>query len=299
MDNRICSLQSSRVVSTVAPGRFGALCCFLLAGAQLALSSAAVGVRPVKATPQRCPPEMAAVRGFCIDRWEATMVDHASGAALSPYYPPHRGRLTRAYRVWQVERHQVGDEAARALPLPPVPEVQRRRFQLRAVSRPGVVPQAYLSHALAKRACSNAGKRLCTESEWLMACRGEQQRKFPYGDRFDLSGCNVYRYTHPAYVLHGVSFAGHTDPRLNLLVERGTDPLLRLTGATPSCQSVWADAEIFDMVGNLDEWIDDPAGTFVGGFYARSTREGCEAKITAHSAEYYDYSLGTRCCSDL
>ncbi len=228
------------------------------------------------------------------------MVDHHTGQPLSPYYPPHAGRLERVYRVWQIERHNVGDASARAMPLPPIPEVERSgRFQLRAVSRPGVVPQGYLSHALAERACANAGKRLCTEAEWVTACRGEQNRKFPYGDGFEFGACNVYRFYHPAYVLHGLSFVGHTDPRLNLVVERGVEPLLHLTGATERCVSRWGDDAVFDMVGNLDEWIDDPTGTFVGGFYARSTREGCEAKISSHSAEYYDYSLGTRCCRNV
>jgi hypothetical protein len=50
------------------------------------------------------------------------------------------------------------------------------------------------------------------------------------------------------------------------------------------------------MVGNLDEWIDDPKGKFLGGFYSRSTRDGCEASITAHPRVYFDYSLGVRCC---
>ena len=48
--------------------------------------------------------------------------------------------------------------------------------------------------------------------------------------------------------------------------------------------------------GNLDEWVDDEAGLFVGGFYARSTREGCESRISAHAPIYYDYSTGARCC---
>ena len=50
------------------------------------------------------------------------------------------------------------------------------------------------------------------------------------------------------------------------------------------------------MVGNLDEWIDDPDGTFVGGFYSRGTREGCDSIIEVHDYTYYDYSLGVRCC---
>jgi hypothetical protein len=50
------------------------------------------------------------------------------------------------------------------------------------------------------------------------------------------------------------------------------------------------------MAGNLDEWIEDPGGTFVGGFYARDTALGCAARIEIHSPDYYDYSLGARCC---
>jgi len=255
------------------------------------------GPTTAKARDVACPPAMTRVQDFCIDRWEVMMVDHASEQPLSPYYPPHAGRLQRVLRIWQIERLEVGDPAARALPLPPIPEVERGRFEPRAVSLPKVVPQGYLSHALAARACANAGKRLCSEREWVTACEGASRRKYPYGDQFEPGKCNVYRFLHPAHILHGVSFVGHTDPRLNLVVERGEDPLLRLTGVTERCRSQWPDGAVYDMVGNLDEWIDDPAGTFVGGFYARSTREGCRAKIVSHSAEYYDYSLGTRCCA--
>jgi formylglycine-generating enzyme required for sulfatase activity len=80
------------------------------------------------------------------------------------------------------------------------------------------------------------------------------------------------------------------------VVERGTDFLLRSTGATASCASEWNGDAVYDMVGNLDEWIADDAGIFVGGFYSRASRQGCEAKISSHAPSYYDYSLGTRCC---
>ena len=73
---------------------------------------------------------------------------------------------------------------------------------------------------------------------------------------------------------------------------------MRLTGATRGCESQWDDGSLFDMVGNLDEWVEDPTGVFVGGFYARMTQKGCEAKISGHAASYYDYSTGTRCCKD-
>jgi formylglycine-generating enzyme required for sulfatase activity len=53
-----------------------------------------------------------------------------------------------------------------------------------------------------------------------------------------------------------------------------------------------------DMVGNLDEWVDDEEGTFRGGFYARASTKGCEAQVTSHSPDYFDYSTGARCCQN-
>lgn len=247
-----------------------------------------------------CPPEMVDIRGYCIDRWEASFVDAATGEPLSPFYPPEPRLLRAARAFWQIERFNTADESARGMPLPDVPAIQRTgRFLARAVSVPGAVPQAYLSYPLAKAACERAGKRLCTQDEWLTACRGALQTKFPYGAFYELGKCNVYRLFHPAAVLHGNSSTGHRDPRLNLIIEGETDPLLHVTGGTPGCASPWHEDAVYDMVGNLDEWIEDEAGTFVGGFYARSTRKGCDAKVTDHSPDYYDYSLGTRCCKSL
>jgi hypothetical protein len=54
------------------------------------------------------------------------------------------------------------------------------------------------------------------------------------------------------------------------------------------------------MVGNLHEWIEDPEGTFRGGFYMDTliNGEGCDYATTAHSKKYHDYSTGFRCCMD-
>jgi hypothetical protein len=53
------------------------------------------------------------------------------------------------------------------------------------------------------------------------------------------------------------------------------------------------------MVGNIDEWIDDPEGTFLGGFYARAKKDGCQSAVEAHPYAYADYSTGVRCCMDM
>ncbi len=78
---------------------------------------------------------------------------------------------------------------------------------------------------------------------------------------------------------------------------KGEDgPLLRTTGSTKECVSRWGKDSIYDMVGNEDEWIDDPDGTFVGGFFSRSTKEGCDSIVTVHPITHWDYSIGFRCC---
>ncbi|RYZ08577.1 MAG: hypothetical protein EOO73_06895 [Myxococcales bacterium] len=264
-----------------------------------ALCSLGVGPKSAEAETSRargCPSEMARVGRFCVDRWEMSTVDKTTGEALSPYYPPAPTLVSEVWRGWLVERTQMGEPAARAMPLPPLSPLQRTaRFEPKAISRPGQIPQTYLSQVLARRACDNAGKRLCSQDEWVTACKGKAGLKFPYGGAYKQGVCNVYRFIHPAAVLHGSASLGHRDPRLNLVYE-GESPLLRTTGETTACASRWDDERLYDMVGNVDEWVEE--GMFLGGFYARSTTNGCEAKVTNHAPIYYDYSTGARCCRD-
>jgi sulfatase modifying factor 1 len=267
--------------------------------ALLVLALPGSGARAQEKT-ARCPADMVLVRNFCIDRWEMSTVDKLTSKPLSPYYPPSTRELAAVFDYWTLERRGFGDAAARDLPLPELPEWQRENaFSPRAVSRGGVVPQAYVSYPVAKRACEAAGKRLCTEREWVKACGGERGFKYPYGERYQALVCNVHRPYHPAFVLHGNSSLGHRDPRLNLLFESERNPLLRPTGATPKCASPWNGDAVYDMVGNIDEWVEgEKSPAFVGGFYARSTTKGCEAIVDSHAAIYYDYSTGARCCRD-
>ncbi|MBK9259681.1 MAG: SUMF1/EgtB/PvdO family nonheme iron enzyme [Polyangiaceae bacterium] len=247
-----------------------------------------------------CPKDMVRVKkSFCIDRFEASLVDAETGKDLSPYYVPARKNALSIQEFWEKERLSVGPPEARDLILPPLPAWQKsRNFEPKATSRKKIVPQGYLTGPLAALACKNAEKRLCTHDEWRTACRGEADRPFPYGDKYAAGKCNIFREAHPAAVLHGNASLGHSDPRLNM-VKSGDKPLLRMTGDTRACASEWEGDAIYDMVGNIDEWIDDPEGTFVGGFYARSKKDGCDSVVKAHPFDYFDYSTGVRCCKDL
>ncbi len=252
--------------------------------------------RPASRTEVDAGPALAA---FCVDRYEAMLVDHATKARISPYYAPSRKWATYAAKNWASRRLRVGGPKARAMPLPKLPVWETERdFEPRAIVRKNVTPNGHVSGNDAATACRHAGKRLCTPRQWRVACGGEQGWQFPYGPKYIRGKCNVFREAHPAAVLHDNPAKGHTDPRLNQVTYKGR-PLLRRTGTTPSCASKWEDDAIYDMVGNLDEWVDVPKGSFAGGFYARSSKKGCDWRSTAHPMYYADYSTGVRCCADL
>lgn len=238
--------------------------------------------------------------GYCVDRYETSLVDQGTGEALSPYFPvlSNYEAFLEARKVEALSLMSLDAGSSPTVNMPPLPAFQiAGKAKPKAVSRPDVIPNGHLTMTVAKAACETAGKRLCTFEEWQTACRGDAAQKFPYGPDYQPRKCNVFREDHPGRILFGNFSVGMQDPRMGTLeTEKG--PLLRRTGQTKTCASIWGKDAIYDMVGNLDEWIDDPDGSFVGGFFSRATKEGCATIVTAHAGNYRDYSLGTRCCSD-
>jgi len=165
---------------------------------------------------------------------------------------------------------------------------------VRAMSIPGAVPQAYIDGDRAAVACENAGKRLCTDAEWLSACRGPSNFTYPYGDTRIDGACNDARSPHPA-----IDYFGTSDPWI--WSELGNSCIAQLpnglapTGTHPDCESAHG---AMDMMGNLHEWTADPNGTFRGGFYVDTVLNGngCLYATTAHTTPHWDYSTGFRCC---
>jgi formylglycine-generating enzyme len=207
-----------------------------------------------------CPRGMIRVTDFCIDRFEASLVRVDDGSSWSPYFNP--GAVA-----------------------------------VRAVSVAGAVPQGYIDGDQASEACLASGKRLCTDVEWLRACRGPDDFTYPYGDAEELGRCNDHRSMHPAVQYFGTSdawiWSEIDNPCLNQLPEG-----LARTGAFAECESAEG---AFDMMGNLHEWTADPAGTFRGGFYVDTELNGpgCLYATTAHNTLHWDYSTGFRCCAEL
>jgi hypothetical protein len=195
---------------------------------------------------------------FCIDRWEDSLVEvtAAGQRAHSPY------------------------EAIEQLP---------STTSVRAVTKPGAIPQGYISRNQADAACRASGKRLCREEEWLLACRGTP----PPGEK---GACNDSGIS-PLHVYYPEAPSTYqakamNDPRLNQTARTVTP-----TGSMSRCTNARG---VFDMVGNLHEWVMSEKPTFRGGYYQDThiNGDGCAYRTTAHAAEYHDYSTGFRCCAD-
>lgn len=167
-----------------------------------------------------------------------------------------------------------------------------------AQSVQGVPPQAYLSGAMASDACEAAGKRLCTLDEWMRACKGPDGFTWPYGNTYDPAACNDSCAEHPVLSYWGDDPDAWDLEHMNAPGINQQPDTLAPTGTFPKCVSAEG---VYDLHGNLHEWISDPDGTFKGGFYVDGSinGQGCNYTTTAHDFGYHDYSMGFRCCEDV
>ncbi len=222
-----------------------------------------------------CPKGMVSVAaGFCIDRYEAATV-----IVDAPRRGKHRPKVLRSHSPY---KGVTGEHVM-------------------AVSEKGKVPQAHISRDEAELACVNAGKRLCTDDEWIGVCKGKKPTQYPYGnERVDgacndrgVSGFNLLfgpgNNTPPEPSAYNVE--NMNDPRLNQV-----EGSLAKSGAFPKCKT---GLKVYDMVGNLHEWTSAVEGTFRGGYYLDTSINGagCDYRTTAHDRKYHDYSTGFRCCA--
>jgi hypothetical protein len=288
-----------------------------------------------------CPAEMVLVEAedlqFCIDKYEASLVEIGPDGSEKPY--PH---------FLPVDGHSV-----------------------RAVSLAGVFPQGFISEVQAEDACEASSKRLCSHREWKTACMGPARTTFPYGEARQPGVCHdagtsavgavfgaraatdpVAAKVRKANAVKGRA-AATTKARPAVAAGKSTrsaskakaasaqrsyssasrqdrGPAKSSTRPSQVTASVWAELNdprlgqvagalertgsheacvsgygAVDMVGNLHEWVKTdasrPRGTFAGGYYLDTSinGDGCQYRTTAHAHDYHDYSTGFRCCAPM
>jgi len=150
----------------------------------------------------------------------------------------------------------------------------------------GAVP-ARINWYDAKSACERAGKRLCTEEEWVTACAGKpavddnnngmwgddtvEGNMYPYGKFYKVGNCNDNGDKY-----HGKAVA---------------------TGSKEACRTP---SGIFDMGGNIAEWVnsDKEKITLMGGHSSSTERAACNDRAYAPGAGRRNQTTGFRCCAD-
>jgi sulfatase modifying factor 1 len=170
--------------------------------------------------------------------------------------------------------------------------IDRYEWPNRDGERPEVMNNFY--QAMVK--CAAVGKRLCTESEWTLACEGPKLLPYPYGHVRDSRKCNGDR--------------PWDAPDMRKVARRDPAELARLwqgkrSGSQPECVS---DFGVHDLPGNADEVVasENFGGTWrgkfdsvtTGGPWYRGVRNQCRPKIYTHDEGFYYYYLGFRCCAE-
>lgn len=227
-------------------------------------------------------PAMVAVGNFCIDSTEVTNEQYAAflaalagGAAVTQ---------PAALCAWNTDLQPSPTSC-------PSPRVD-------ALVNPDL-PVACVDWCDAYAYCAWAGKRLCgkiggggvdfatptsLQGQWMTACSANGTRVYPYGDSYQPGVCNSVDRD-----------AGHVLP----------------VGTLPGC--VGGSPGIYDMAGNVEEWMDSCEDNQEGGAndrcleigdsfsysYARPTTPGqcgVQGDYDERNVNIYD-SVGIRCCS--
>lgn len=160
-------------------------------------------------------------------------------------------------------------------------------------NKAGEKPQVMKTWYEARDACNAVGKRLCGDSEWTLACEGQDRLPYPYGYARNAEACNIDR-PHPEVNEKALANPLTRDAEVARLWQGET------SGSREACVSPFG---AFDMTGNVDEWVVNESGmpykSGLKGGYWGPVRDRCRPMTTAHYEQFSFYQVGFRCCADL
>ncbi|MFO0736206.1 MAG: SUMF1/EgtB/PvdO family nonheme iron enzyme [Labilithrix sp.] len=162
-------------------------------------------------------------------------------------------------------------------------------------NKPGENPVVMKTWYEARDACAGVGKRLCGDSEWTLACEGQERLPYPYGYDRNSEACNIDK-PHPDV---NEKALGDANPKVREAEAKRLwqgEP----SGSRASCVSPYG---VMDMTGNVDEWVINESGVpyksgLKGGYWG-PVRDRCRPETTVHAEGFSFYQIGFRCCGDV
>ncbi len=223
--------------------------------------------------PRACPEDMLLIDGdYCTD---------LSMTCLKSWYAPQNKKTI--CEVFQEPTKCVGEKEKRRYC------IDRYEYPNKKGSRPEVMNNFYQAQVL----CAKQDKRICSETEWTMACEGPAYKPYPYGYIRDSKKCNGDKLW--------------DRPSKEKLWARDAAELERLwqgvvSGSQPECVS---DYGVYDMPGNADELAGSEHyndgkydNVTTGGPWYSGVRNQCRPKIYTHNEGFQYYYLSFRCCKE-
>lgn len=223
--------------------------------------------------PPACPTDMLLVDGlYCTD---------LSMKCLKSWYAPSNRKTI--CEVFEEPTSCIGEKVPKRFC------IDKYEYPNQAGARPEVMNNFYHAQVL----CAKQEKRVCTETEWTMACEGPSYKPYPYGYVRDATKCN------------GDKPYGY--PNKKKLWARDPVEYERLwqgvpSGSQPLCVS---DYGVYDMPGNADELAASERmkdgkydNVTTGGPWYKGVRNQCRPKIYDHDEGFQYYYLSFRCCKE-
>ena len=158
-----------------------------------------------------------------------------------------------------------------------------------------LIPATQMSWFAASEACQAAGKRMCTEAEWLSACQNQEPIDDDGNGQFADDMVEGTSYPYSDYHARGRCWDGHA--RGSKCGEDKDQPCRPVyTGEMPGCVS---QAGVYDLTGNVEEWVGESAEAAVllgGAFDTSKDHARCYRRNDTYGPGFANVRTGFRCC---
>jgi hypothetical protein len=239
--------------------------------------SAKISSTPPEEPASSCPAGMVEIDGdYCpvVEQFCVRQVDpnHPERDRCAEFAPTGRCLAPTVHKRFCIDRYEFPNQA-------------------------GVKPALGMDWDDARAQCSAVHKRLCADTEWTLACEGQERLPYPYGYVRNAEACTIDK---PYRMPDDKKWANPKTRAEEITRLDQRDP----SGARESCVSPYG---VYDMTGNVDEWVVNEKGKerekpYVSGLkggYWGPVRDRCRPMTTDHNQWHTGYQIGFRCCEDV